>query len=260
MPSGRKGCSTSVDETRDRPLIVVSCWELERLTSIPQRMLAAKYVEAILRAGGAPVLLPIVDPPSLRSIVGQACGCVLAGGPDIGADRYGADPRPGAGPSWKQLDDLEVSLVREALLDDVPLLGVCRGLQVLNVACGGSLHQHLPDEVGLGVKHDADGRTQTPEHYVDVSEGSLLARISDRSARLTVNSLHHQAADRVGVGLQVSARAGDGTIEALEDPERDFVLGVQWHAEWLDDRDEHAFLFQALVAAARRKAITRGSM
>jgi putative glutamine amidotransferase len=147
------------------------------------------------------------------------------------------------------LDAFEYAVVRQALDLGLPILGICRGAQALNVACGGTLHQHLPDVPGTTLTHRQCEAGESITHDVDVVAATKLRRIV-RSPRLGVNSFHHQAVDRLGDGLRVSARAPDGTIEAIEDPRRPFVLGVQWHAEMLLEERPHRMLFEGLVTAA----------
>jgi putative glutamine amidotransferase len=131
----------------------------------------------------------------------------------------------------------------------MPILGICRGAQALNVACGGTLHQHLPEVAGGAIVHRQADPGCATAHAIDVLAGSRLARVVG-SKRLEVNSFHHQAVDRLGAGLRACAHAPDGTIEAIEDPTRRLVLGVQWHAEMLIEGRSHLSLFQELVAEA----------
>ena len=147
----------------------------------------------------------------------------------------------------------------EAERRGMPILAICRGAQVLNVAHGGDLLQHLPDDVGEEVRHvRADPVGRVPEHEVEIEPDSLLARVTGRE-RMTVNSSHHQAPNRIGAGLRVVARAADGVVEGLERPDRDFVLGVQWHAEAIANRVEQAALFSTFVDASRRYAASTSS-
>jgi putative glutamine amidotransferase len=145
-------------------------------------------------------------------------------------------------------DEYELALLRGAAERDLPVLGICRGMQALNVSRGGTLYQHLPDVTALD--HLQDHEPFVPAHSVVVSPGSLLHRIAG-AATLPVNSLHHQAADAIGTGLEVCAQAPDGTVEALWDPAARFCLGVQWHVELLTHDPRHAALLAGLVDAAR---------
>ena len=202
----------------------------------PEMALGMTYLQAIERAGGVPVVLPpcVSD---LEALMARLDGVCLSGGPDLDPEAYGAaDRHPELGPTEPSLDAFELALARATVERGIPLLGICRGAQTLNVACGGTLHQHVP-----GHRQGEPGRLAT--HEVEVLAGTLLATLLGTGA-LRVNSFHHQAVDRLGQGLRISARAADGTVEGIEAD--GFVLGVQWHAETLPD----GRLFEALVTAA----------
>ena len=204
----------------------------------PEMALGMTYLQAIERAGGVPVVLPpcVSD---LEPLIARLDGVCLSGGPDLDPAAYGARSRhPELGPTEPSLDAFELALAREALERGMPLLGICRGSQTLNVACGGTLHQHVG-----GHRQSEPGCTVT--HEVEVVEGTRLGGLIGVGAH-AVNSFHHQAVDRLGRGLRIAARAaGDGTVEAIEG-HRGFAIGVQWHAETLTD----GRLFEALVDAA----------
>jgi putative glutamine amidotransferase len=191
--------------------------------------------------------------PAIPALLDRVDGIVLSGGPDIHPDAYGAAPHPELGPTEPPLDAFELALARAADERDVPILAICRGAQLFNVARGGSLHQHLPDVVGDGVTHRQPGAPGEPVHDVTVAAGSRLAAILGRR-HAHVNSFHHQAVDVLGERLAVTARADDGTVEAFEAVDRSFVVGVQWHAECLVDREEQAALFGAFVDACAERA------
>jgi putative glutamine amidotransferase len=196
------------------------------------------YVEAVTRAGGLPVLIPPV-PGAVAETLELASGVILCGGPDVDPSLYGAEREPATVLLAPERDGAERELIAAALERDVPLLGICRGAQLLNVVRGGTLHQDLPGHVTVPGTFDA--------HEVVTAPGSRVASIL--GPRLTVASGHHQGIDRVGDGLIVGGRAGDGTVEALEDPDRRFAVGVLWHPEQGgDDR-----LFEALIAAVRAR-------
>lgn len=218
--------------------------------------LGITYARAIESAGGIPVVMPPLAPEAVPELVARLDGLMLSGGPDLAPDAYDARPHAELGATEPGLDAFEYAVVAEALRTGLPILGICRGAQALNVARGGTLHQHLPDVVGETVIHRQREDGRHPTHVVDVAPGSLLARVLG-TTRLRVNSFHHQAVDRLGAGLRVSAHAPDGTVEAIEDPAQPFVLAVQWHAETLAERWAHRALFEELVAAsagARRLA------
>lgn len=200
------------------------------------------YVDAIHRAGGRTVLIPPAD-HGVDEVLAGIDALVLAGGNDLDPGVYGAEAHPETQEPQPERDRGEIALISAALARDMPVLAICRGMQVMNIARGGSLIQHLPDHIGT------DGHRETvgvfTDHPVQIASGSLLEGILGPAA--PVKSHHHQAADTVGTGLAPVAWAVDGTIEALEDPERRFALGVQWHPE----EGEDLALFAALVAAAR---------
>jgi putative glutamine amidotransferase len=188
-----------------------------------------------------------------HALLDRLDGLLFSGGPDLDPATYGQPRHPLLGPDVDRVaDDYELGLLAAASERDVPVLAICRGLQALNVTRGGTLHQHLPDRTEL--PHRQTAPPHEPTHVVTVAAGSPLHRLAGRR-RLRVNSFHHQAADRLGAGLEVIARAADGTVEALHDPAARFCLGVQWHAETLTHLPEHAPVLAALVAAAGRPAL-----
>ena len=207
----------------------------------PEMALGMTYLQAIERAGGVPVVLPpcVSD---LEALMARLDGVCLSGGPDLDPGAYGATDRHAElGPTEPSLDAFELALARAAVERGMPLLGICRGAQTLNVACGGTLHQHVP-----GHRQGESGRHAT--HDVEVLAGTRLATLLG-AGTLGVNSFHHQAVDRLGDRLRISACAADGTVEGIEAD--GFVLGVQWHAETLAD----GRLFEALVTAAAEPAL-----
>ena len=235
------------------PLVGISCYRVQAqfgAWDLRAALLPDRYVAAVTAAGGVPVLLP--PAPLIDQAVARLDALVLAGGGDVDPARYGAQRDPDCGPASEERDDAELALAAAALAAGVPVLGICRGLQVLNVALGGTLHQHLPGLVGH------EGHAPVPggygAHEVSVAPGSRLASILNRTdltdhLPVVVPTHHHQAADRLGDGLAASAWATDGTIEAAElDPARHpFAVAVQWHPEAGEDLS----LFRALAAAAR---------
>lgn len=208
-------------------------------------LLPYDYVRALTTAGALPVLLPPV--PHVAAVLGRLDGLVLVGGSDVNPVRYGAGRHPRTDDPRDFRDEAELALAAAALAAGLPLLGVCRGLQVLNVLRGGTLHQHLPDLVGH------DGHSPTPgrfgAHRVRVEPGSRLAKILD-AEELTVPTHHHQGVDRLGAGLTPVARSDDDLVEAVEIEDHPFALAVQWHPEAGTDPS----LFHALTAAATARA------
>jgi putative glutamine amidotransferase len=212
----------------------------------PMRELALglTYPDAVTRAGGVPVVIPpFGSDESIRALLGRVDGVVLAGGPDLHPSLYGQEPGPDLGPTEPALDGSEVALVHMALDRRLPLLCICRGLQALNVARGGTLIQHLP-----GHRQTEPGRL--PTHGVRIEPGSRLAGALG-STEVQVNSFHHQAVDELGRSLRAVAWSlEDGVVEGLEATDRDFAVGVQWHAEGLLGAPEQEALFEAFVAEA----------
>lgn len=211
--------------------------------------LGITYVRAVEAAGGIPVVMPPLALADVPALVARLDAIVLSGGPDLAPAAYDAPPHPQLGLTEPALDAFEYAVILEALRCDLPILGICRGAQALNVARGGGLHQHLPEVVGDGVAHRQSEDGRRPTHVVEIAAGTRLADVLG-AGRLAVNSFHHQAVHRLGSGLRVCARAQDGTIEGIEDPSRPFVVAVQWHAEALEDGSEQRFLFEELVAVA----------
>jgi putative glutamine amidotransferase len=210
------------------------------------------YLDAIEAAGAVPMPLPLLrDPERLRVLYERCDAICLPGGPDIEPRRYGEEPRSDCKVSSEaQLDETELLLTRWLVADDRPTLAVCRGIQLLNVALGGTLWQDVEVQGAAPETHERKPRTSL-SHAVNVEPGTLLHQVVGRD-RLEVNSLHHQAISRVGEGLHVSGRADDGLVEALEMPDRRFLLAVQWHPEELVHGHVWARrLFDALVFAAR---------
>jgi gamma-glutamyl-gamma-aminobutyrate hydrolase PuuD len=202
------------------------------------------YVDSVVAAGGVPVLLPPVAGGAAEAVE-AVDAVVLSGGADVEPRRYGAVPHP-ATVSRPDRDAFELAVLRAALSRGRPVLAICRGMQLLNVACGGTLHQHLPEcRAGSRAHQPAPG--QFGANRVRVLPGSRLERILGGPA--TVPCHHHQAVRALGAGLHAVAWAADGTVEALEHPGNGFVLGVQWHPE--EPRPGGSRLFGALVRAAR---------
>jgi len=226
------------------PLIGITSYvEPARFTvwEMTATLLPHAYVEQVVRAGGQPVVLPPAGDPS--SVLPRLDGLVLTGGGDLDPAAYGASPHERTGYVRDFRDSSELSLVRAALDGDVPFLGICRGLQVLNVALGGTLHQHVPDVVG------DERHCQSPGLYnrfpVTVAPGTRLAKALGQET-VTVSHYHHQAVDRLGPGLTATAWSSDGLIEGAEAADHPFAVGVQWHPE----ADGDPSLFAALVSAA----------
>jgi putative glutamine amidotransferase len=208
-------------------------------------MVPLTYVSAIARAGARPLLLAPTpaDLRNPRELLDMLDGVLVTGGADLHPDAYGARPHPATEATSAERDAFELLLVRAAAERDLPCLGICRGMQVVNVAYGGALDQHLPDRLQHDIHRGDDGTFA--DHRVEVEPESLAA-LAVRASHVDVKSYHHQGIARVGDGLRVTAHAeGDGTPEAIEDARRRFMLGVLWHPE----EDEADRLIGAFVRA-----------
>lgn len=209
------------------------------------------YVDAVRAAGGIPLVLPSgeAQPAELLDVVD---GLILSGGGDIAPDSYGGQPHETIYSVSEERDRFEFGLARAALTrPDKPLLCICRGMQVLNVVCGGGLHVHVPERFGEKVIHRAPPRLPI-RHAVDLEPGSRLGELLG-ATRIEACSWHHQAIDRVGRDLVPVAWAADGVIEAIEHTEHPWCFGVQWHPELQHIEEPHRSLFHALLEAARKR-------
>jgi putative glutamine amidotransferase len=207
------------------------------------------YMRAVERGDGLPVVLPPLSPEAICPLVAHLHGLCLSGGPDLDPHGYGAEPHPELGPVEPDLDAFELAVAREADRLGLPILGICRGAQALNVSRGGTLHQHIPDITDGSLRHRQEVPGNVATHEVEIDPSSRLARLMGVT-RARVNSFHHQAIDRLGEGLRAVAWSPDGLVEAVEGEDERLVLGVQWHAEGLVDRPEDLALFRALTEAA----------
>ena len=228
-----------------RPVIGITTYAQEASFGVwrmPAALIPLDYVDAVERAGGRPVLVPPSE-NGIEETLDSLDGIVFSGGADVDPALYGADAHPQTDTPQRRRDAGELALLSAALERDMPTLAICRGVQLLNVARGGDLVQHLPEQVGNDDHKQVPGRFA--EHPVEVKDGTRLASIV--GSRGDVASHHHQSLGRLGDGLVETAWAADGTLEAVEDPTQRFVLGVQWHPEAGED-DE---LFASLVEEAR---------
>lgn len=235
-----------------RPVIGLTAYEEDArwgVWDVASVLLPSSYVRSVVAAGGIPLLLPPV-PELIQAALPRLDGLILSGGPDVDPARYGATPLETTGPPRSDRDAAELGLLAVALAAPKPILGICRGLELLNVARGGTLLQHLPDV--LGTSDHAPAPAVYGRHRVSVTPGSLLAKALGRP-EVEVSSYHHQAIGELGAGLTVTAVAPDGTIEAVEDQSLPFCLAVQWHPEVGDD----VSLFAALVRASQAEGPER---
>jgi putative glutamine amidotransferase len=232
----------------DRPVIGITSYEEEASWGVrehePAALLPSTYIRSVAGAGGIPVVLPVQE-GEVEGLVARLDGVVLAGGPDVDPARYGAEAHPRTDEPRAARDRFELAVLDEAVRAGIPVLAICRGVQALNVARGGTLHQHIPDQHA----EDHGGGGVYNERLVRVKPESRLAELlGDSEAPASCH--HHQAVDAIGAGLVPVAWAADGTIEALEDPTLPFLVGVQWHPEVGRDGS----LFHQLVDAARRRS------
>jgi putative glutamine amidotransferase len=218
-------------------------WHLEAA------LVPAAYVRAVVGAGGAPLLVP--PGASYEETLDAVDGLVFSGGSDLDPELYGEQAHAETAEWVRERDDFELGLMQAALERDVPLLAICRGSQVLNVALGGNLEQHVPDRVQTNVHKETPG--VFADHDVAVLPGTKLSSLLGE--RTDVKSHHHQGYGDLGNGLREAARAPDGTVEALEDPTRRFTVGVLWHPE----EGEDLALFEALVREAAEYRAPRGT-
>jgi putative glutamine amidotransferase len=242
-----------------RPLIGISTSEVRRKEQAnfarhsepPSRELALgfSYTEAIERAGGIPVILAPLATEHIDGLLERLQGVCIPGGPDLHPSNYDAEPHPDLGPVEPELDAFELALVRRAQARRLPLLAICRGMQVLNVARGGTLVQHLPD-LGGAIDHRQQEVSRVATHAVTVAPGTRLARLL-AAKEVQVNSFHHQAIDRLASGLTPTAWSPDGVIEAVESDGSGFTVAVQWHAELLSLNPEQDGIFRGFVEAAQ---------
>ena len=235
-----------------RPLIGITSYALEARWAawkLPAALIPLSYVESVQRAGGRPLIVPPVD-GGVEETLDALDGLILSGGADIGPDVYGQDSHPETAMVQPERDRAELALLEAALAREMPVLAICRGMQLLNIVHGGDLHQHLPELVGHERHREVPGTFSL--HDVRIASGTKTGEILGEHSG--VHSSHHQGLGRIGDDLTVVGWAEDGSIEAIEDPAHRFALGVLWHPE----EDEDKRLFEALVAQARAYREERG--
>lgn len=226
-----------------------------RGAAAPRYICPDAYVRALGAAGALAVLLPHQDPAAPEELLAPLAGLVISGGDfDVPPSYYGQAPRPRLGKLLDARSSFERSLLQQAMARKMPILGVCGGMQLLNVACGGTLFQDLSERPHTA-SHEQPAQKHLPHHAVRLTPGSQLARIYGTEL-LQANSTHHQIVDRVGEPLRATGTTEDGVVEAIEHTALPFCLGVQWHPELLGGQAWR--LYAALVAAATTTAGTRG--
>ncbi len=210
-----------------------------------------EYISAVETAGGLPLAMPVVgEPETIGEILERVDGVVLTGGPDINPQFYDQEPKSNLGEIDYELDVMELETARIAVEMELPILGICRGIQVLCTAFGGQLYQDIPTETDDTLNHNQKAAKSVLTHKIFIEPGSLLSDIVGQE-EIWVNSKHHQGVDALPQGFIASAKSSDGLIEAMESPEHPFLLGVQWHPEGTWQVDPSSLrIFQALVQAA----------
>jgi len=236
-----------------QPIIGITTYNGRTKEDLPAIILLRVYVEAIMQAGGVPVLIPSeLDESDWMELYLRLDGILLSGGGDIAVERYNGLPHPRVDGVDEARDALEFGLLNSAIKEGKPFLGICRGSQVVNVGLGGTLYTHVEDQHPDALKHDyfPNFSRNRLSHPVRVEEGSRLAEIVGEPV-LQVNSLHHQGIKDLAPRLKPIAYAPDGLIEAVELSDHPFGLAVQWHPEWLTDQQPTRNLFKAFVNSAR---------
>lgn len=210
------------------------------------------YIKAVRRAGGVPLIIPFTsNEQELKAIVKRIDGIIMTGGEDVAPKRYGEEPRPELGEVSLERDDFDIKLIKAAASAKLPILGICRGVQVMNVAFGGSLYQDIPSQIPTS-KVTHNGRSsRTRAHAIEIKEGTLLAELL--GSRIEVNSTHHQAVKQLAPGFIVSATAEDGVVEAIESTNAKCIFGVQFHPEVFTAAGEDDFLglFKYFIKACK---------
>ena len=254
-----------IKQRQRRPVVGIPTQTLQSLGGVsaeipPSWVMSQRYILTLTAAGAIPWLVPLVDDDTLRGIYQELDAVFLPGGADIDPATYGADPHPLCDKTDRERDRVEVALATWALEDEKPVLGVCRGMQLINVAAGGSLYQDLAEELPGAIKHDYfpfRGQSFSRDflaHEVDVADGTRLATLLG-AGNVRVNSMHHQGVKALGQGLVSTAVSPDGLIEAIEGERGGYLVAVQWHPEALTDNDARTrTLFADFIEAAGARA------
>ncbi|MGA8941901.1 MAG: gamma-glutamyl-gamma-aminobutyrate hydrolase family protein [Thermoactinomyces sp.] len=219
-----------------------------------KQCLGRVYTDAVLQAGGIPLLLPyIADDQIIRHLSLKLDGLILTGGGDIDPTLFDEEPHPNLGEIIPDRDDMEIALIEQFMAQNKPVFGICRGCQILNIALGGDMYQDILSQKQTMLQHSQRAPRNHASHTITIMENTLLHSIYGKGLT-KVNSFHHQAVRNIKPPFQISAVAKDGIIEAFESSEHEFVLGVQWHPEEMVQKDTDAIkLFQAFVYACIRR-------
>ena len=236
-----------------KPLIGITTTQSKTVYGQPTVMLMQSYIHAVLQAGGVPVLIPsLLAEDGWDAVYSRLNGILFSGGGDIGLEYSPGDPHPRIDAGDRARDSIEFKMVQAAASDGKPFLGICRGCQVMNVALGGNLYTHIPDQLPNALDHSYPGNMRTVlVHEVKIEEGTHFAQIFGEPI-IKVNSLHHQGLKDIAPSLHVAGHAPDGLVEAIELPDHPFGLAVQWHPEWLTDQESTRNLFRSFVESSSK--------
>jgi putative glutamine amidotransferase len=236
-----------------QPIIGITTNEGKNRDGYPTTFLMNSYIKAILQAGGVPVLIPsLIAENGWDALYSRLDGLLFSGGGDISLERFAGEAHPRIDDVEPLRDAVEMNLIHSAVSDGKPFLGICRGAQAVNVALGGTLYTHIPDQLPGALDHSYPGNMRTVlVHEVKIEEGTHIAEILGEPI-VKVNSLHHQGLKDIAPSLRVTGHAPDGLVEAIELPDHPFGVAVQWHPEWLTDQQSTRNLFKKFVEAASR--------
>ena len=234
-----------------KPLIGITTNQATNAYGQGTVILQQSYIRAVMQAGGVPVLIPsMLADDGWEAVYPRLDGILFSGGGDIALEHFTGDPHPRIDDVEPERDAIELQMIQSAASDGKPFLGICRGCQVLNVALGGTLYTHIPDQMSGALDHSYPGNMRTVlVHEVKIEEGTHVAEIYGQPI-IKVNSLHHQGLKDIAPSLRVAGHAPDGLVEAVELPDHPFGLAVQWHPEWLTDQESTRNLFRKFVEAA----------
>jgi len=234
-----------------KPIIGITTYQSTNIHGQPTVILMQSYIDAVMQAGGVPVLIPsMIAEDGWDALYSRLDGILFSGGGDIALEHFSGDPHPRIDDVEPERDSVELKLLNAAASDGKPMLGICRGCQVMNVAFGGTLYTHIPDQLPNALDHAYPGnKRMVLVHEVKLEEGTHIAEVMGEPI-VKVNSLHHQGLKDIAPSLRVTGRAPDGLVEAVELPDHPFAIAVQWHPEWLTDQESTRNLFRKFVEAA----------
>lgn len=236
-----------------KPLIGITTNQSKNANGQATIMLMQSYVNAVIQAGGVPVLIPsLIAEDGWDAVYSRLDGILFSGGGDIGLEYSPGEPHPRIDDVDLARDAIELKMAQTAALDGKPFLGICRGCQVVNVALGGTLYTHIPDQLPNALDHSYPGNMRTVlVHEIKIDERTKISEIFGEPI-IRVNSLHHQGLKDVAPSVHVAGHAPDGLVEAIELPDHPFGVAVQWHPEWLTDQQGTRSLFKKFVAASNK--------